>query len=548
LSSPTALRLAVIHCFEDEIMLAIQNLGYAHPNKDVLFDGLNLAVNDHQKIALIGNNGAGKSTLLRLVAGLLPPASGRITTSAPPYYVPQHFGQFDALTVAQALGISEKLTALHEILDGQATDANLTALDDDWTIEERSQEALQHWGLPELALTQPLAALSGGQKTRVFLAGIAIHQPGLVLLDEPSNHLDTAGRQLLYDFIQATTSTLLVVSHDRKLLNLLDSVAELSRRGITLYGGNYDFYAEQKQVASMALHHDVKSKEKALRKARETEREALERKQKQDARGKKSQDKAGLPTIVLGMMRNSAENSGARLKNQHAEKVGTISQDLSELRKELPDLDKMKFGFDNSALHKGKILFTANGLNYSYGPRLLWYPALNFQLHSGERVALRGLNGSGKTTLIRLILGELVQQAGTLYRADVQAVYIDQDYSLINDQLTVYEQAQQFNQTALQEHEVKIRLNRFLFTKEDWDKPCHALSGGEKMRLLLCALTIRSQAPDLIILDEPTNNLDIQNLEILTAALNDYQGTLLVVSHDACFLEQIRVEQTIHLE
>jgi ATPase subunit of ABC transporter with duplicated ATPase domains len=528
-------------------MLAIQNLGYAHPNKDVLFDGLNLVVNPHQKIALIGNNGAGKSTLLQLIAGHLSPATGRVSTSAPPYYVPQHFGQFDGLTVAQALGVEAKMAALHEILDGWATADNLAVLDDDWTIAERSQEALQHWQLAELSLTQPLATLSGGQKTRVFLAGVAIHQPEIVLLDEPSNHLDTAGRQLLYDFIKNSHGTLLVVSHDHKLLGLLDSMAELSRRGITLYGGNYIFYAEQKQLESTALHHDVKSKEKALRKARETEREALERKQKQDARGKKNQDKAGLPAIMLGMMRNSAENSGARLKSQHAEKVGSISQELSELRKELPDLDKMKFGFDNSSLHKGKILVTATGLNYGYGARLLWPQALSFQLHSGERVALHGSNGSGKTTLIRLLLGALEPLVGTLYRAVAQAVYIDQEYSLISNQLTVYEQAQQFNASGLQEHEVKIRLSRFLFTRDDWGKSCHVLSGGEKMRLLLCCLTIRSQAPDLIILDEPTNNLDMQNLEILTAAFNDYQGTLLVVSHDAHFLAQLRVERTLNL-
>lgn len=528
-------------------MLAIQNLGYAHPNKDVLFDGLNLTVNDHQKVALVGNNGAGKSTLLQLIAGLLPPTQGRVTVNSAPYYVPQHFGQFDALTVAQALGIEGKIAALREILDGRATEAHLATLDDDWTIEERSQEALRQWGLPGLSLTHPLALLSGGQKTRVFLAGIAIHQPETVLLDEPSNHLDGAGRQLLYDFIASTARTLLVVSHDRKLLNLLGAVAELGKRGIVLYGGNYAFYAGQKQAEGTALRHDVQSREKALRKAKETEREALERKQKLDARGKKSQDKAGLPAIVLGMMRNSAENSGARLKSQHAEKVGAIAQELSELRKELPDLDKMKFGFDNSALHKGKILFTAANLNYGYGPHPLWQPALHFQVHSGERIALRGPNGSGKTTLIRLLLGQLAPQAGTLYRAEAQAVYIDQDYSLIDTQLTVYGQARQFNALALPEHEVKIRLARFLFTKDDWDKSCRALSGGEKMRLLLCCLTIRSQAPDLIILDEPTNNLDIQNVEILTAALHDYQGTLLVVSHDAHFLEQAGVARTIEL-
>ncbi|GAB3855351.1 ABC-F family ATP-binding cassette domain-containing protein [Hymenobacter terrigena] len=528
-------------------MLILQNLGYAHPNKDVLFEGLSLAVNPRQKIALIGNNGAGKSTLLQLMAGLLLPSGGLVQASSAPYYIPQHFGQFDALTVAQALRIDDKTAALQAILDGQATEANLAVLDDDWTIEERSREALQHWGLAEMSLTQRMASLSGGQKTRVFLAGSTIHQPEMVLLDEPSNHLDTAGRQLLYNFIKTSPSALVVVSHDRRLLNLLDTVCELSKRGITMYGGNYEFYADQKQTESNALSQDVKSREKALRKARETEREALERKQKQDARGKKNQAKAGLPTIVLGMMRNSAENSASRLKGIQAEKVGALAQELSELRKELPDADQMKFGFDQSALHEGKILFTATGLNHAYGSHLLWREALNFQLHSGERLALHGSNGSGKTTLIKLLLGALEPTQGTLYRAGAKAVFIDQDYSLINNQLTVYEQAQQFNATGLQEHEIKIRLTRFLFSKADWDQPCHTLSGGEKMRLLLCGLMISTQAPDLIILDEPTNNLDIRNLDILTAALTDYRGTLLVVSHDAHFLEQLRIARSIRL-
>src|SRR5690606_24516994 len=133
------------------------------------------------------------------------------------------------------------------------------------------------------------------------------------------------------------------------------------------------------------------------------------------------------------------------------------------------------------------------------------------------------------------------------YGADNTSVYIDQGYSLIDNRLKVYQQAQQFNTTALQEHEIKIRLNRFLFTKEDWDKSCSALSGGEKMRLMLCCLTIGNQSPDLIILDEPTNNLDIQNIEILTAAINEYQGTLIVVSHDETFLEQVNIKQTIQL-
>lgn len=526
-------------------MLILQDITYIHPNRDLLFGDIDLIVNRQDKITLIGNNGTGKSTLLKILAGHLHPSSGLVKAEAQPYYVPQLFGQFNDYSIAEALRVGDKLHALGEILDGQVTDANLALLGDDWGIEERCKEALAYWQLDGLALTQKMETLSGGQKTRVFLAGILIHRPEIVLLDEPSNHLDTHSRNKLYDYIRTTTNTLVVVSHDRTLLNLLDAVYELGSHGITSYGGNYDFYAAQKMIERDALNQDLKSKEKALRKAKETEKEAMERQQKLDARGKKKQEKAGLPTISMNTFKNNAEKSTSRMKGVHAEKVTAISQELDQLRKELPGMDKMKMDLDSSALHKGKMLITARDLNFGYGDQLLWKQPLNFQVMSGERLVIKGLNGSGKTTLIKMILGELQPRSGTIDRAGVKSVYIDQDYSLIDNRLSVYEQAQQYNSGALQEHEIKIRLNRFLFTKAHWDKPCRALSGGEKMRLMLCSLIIGHQAPDLLILDEPTNNLDIQNTEILTAAVNAYQGTLLVVSHDAYFLEQIHVDRSV---
>ncbi|MCF3109509.1 ATP-binding cassette domain-containing protein [Niabella sp. CC-SYL272] len=528
-------------------MLTLHNLSYVHPDKEPLFSNIHLTVNRGDKIALTGNNGAGKSTLLRVIAGLLPPSGGHIYADVTPYYVPQAFGQYDHYTMAQALGIEKKWAALREILNGNTSEAYFTALDDDWTIEERSREALQQWQLDEPDLSRQLSTLSGGQKTKLFLAGMTIHRSGILLLDEPSNHLDIAGRQQLYQFIESAPATIILVSHDRKLLNRLDTVCELDKRGLTVYGGNYDFYTTQKQAEQQALSQDIQSKEKALRKAKEKERETLERQQKLDARGKGKQEKAGVARIMMNTLRNSAEQSTSKLKQVHAEKIGGISQELQELRAALPDIDKMKFGFEHATLHKGKVLFSAEGINYSYGSHPLWKEPLTLQISSGERIALKGLNGSGKTTLIRLITGAIAPTTGTIHRIDISSVYIDQDYALVHNDRSVYEQAQQFNTGDLQEHEIKIRLSRFLFTSEYWTKPCNQLSGGERMRLLLCCLTISSQAPDIIILDEPTNNLDLQNIGILTAAVNAYQGTLIVVSHDEDFLEQVHIERSIWL-
>jgi ATPase subunit of ABC transporter with duplicated ATPase domains len=528
-------------------MLILQNLAYKHPDKDLLVSNINLTISAHDKVALVGNNGVGKSTLLQVIAGLLPTSEGLMQVNAMPYYVPQVFGQYNHLTVAQALQAADKLNALQEILSGDLSETNYKLLHDDWTIEERCFGALQYWQLDGITLDQKMERLSGGQKTKVLLAGISLNAPEFILLDEPSNHLDTAGRNLLYCFIESSSSALIIVSHDRSLLNRLNTVCELNRNGINLYGGNYDFYAAQKKSELKALNEDVKSKEKALRKAKEKERTTIERQQKLDNRGRKKQEKAGLPTISMNTFRNNAEKSTSKLKDVHAEKTGALAGELNLLRKELPGVDTMKFDFDNAALHTGKILFRANGINFNYGNGMLWQHDLDLEIASGERIALKGLNGSGKTTLIKIILGKLNVGKGTVYSAIDKAVYIDQDYSLIDNHLSVYEQARQFNSSALQEHEIKIRLNRFLFTKESWDKSCSGLSGGERMRLMLCCLTISNKAPDMIVLDEPTNNLDIQNIEILTAAVNEYKGTLIVVSHDEVFLKETGVTRLINI-
>lgn len=529
-------------------MFSIHNLSYVHANGDVLFENLHFSLNQHEKVALVGANGTGKSTLLKLIAGDLSSQEGEISLSQKPYYVPQIFGQYNHLTISQALNVSKKLEALDLILKGEFTDDAYEVLNDDWDIEARCQEALAHWGLEGIALSNHMDSLSGGQKTKVFLAGIEIHNPEFVLLDEPTNHLDSLGRDSVYNFIEQTRATLLVVSHDRKLLNLLNPVYELSAGGLKIYGGNYDAYVHQKQIEINALSHDIEAKEKALRKAREKERETIQKQQKQDSRGKGKQTKAGMGKAMMDKMKNDAQNSSSRQAGVHGEKVEGISKELHSLKSILPDLDQMKFGLGNSLLHKGKVLFEAKGLNLKFSEKNLWKENLSFQILSGDRVALKGANGSGKTSLINLLLGRLQPGLGVFKSSlENRFVYIDQDYSLLANNLTVYEQAQRMNTSGLLEHEVKTRLNRFLFDKKEWDKSCKSLSGGERMRLMLCCLTINSQAPDLIVLDEPTNNLDLQSLGILTAAINEYEGTLIVVSHDELFLKEINVEESILL-
>lgn len=553
---PTALRESKV-CRADTYVIypkhsnfmsiIIKDLSYTHTDKEVLFSNLNLIINSGEKTALTGNNGCGKSTLMRILAGEASPGAGSVHCSGHLYYVPQHFGQYDGRTVAQVLGIDRKLTALHAILNGDAAEEHFARLDDDWNIEERTQAVLHAWHLNGISLLRPLEGLSGGEKTRLFLAGMELKEPDTLLLDEPTNHLDTAGRKRLYDFVHRTSATVLVISHDRTLLNLLPAICELSRNGLACYGGNYDFYKEQKEVHRNALQQQLEEKEKALRLARKTAREMEERKARQNTRGEKASIKKGIPRILLGGLKNHAENSSSKLSNVHAEKTDKIQQEITNLKGSLPQTNKLKTDFNASALHIGKILVTAQNINFHYpdSNTNLWTVPLSFQLRSGNRFCIKGDNGSGKTTLLRLITGELTPTGGTIERADFTYVYLDQEYSLIQNEYTVSEQAEAFNLRHLPEHETKTILNRYLFPQDVWNKPCSKLSGGEKMRLAFCCLMIVDNTPDLFILDEPTNNLDIESIEIITATIRNYQGTVLAVSHDRDFLKETGIEQEI---
>lgn len=526
--------------------IIVKELSYTHPDREALSSDISFSVEKGSKIALVGNNGVGKSTLLKMLAGELTPSSGEIIMPDAPYYVPQHFGQYSQLTIVQALHIDEKIKALHAILGGDASDDNFTILDDDWGIEERALGALSLWGLDYLGLSQPMVTLSGGEKTRVFLAGITVHSPQTILMDEPTNHLDFSIREKLYNLIESSGATIIVVSHDRSLLNKLSSIYELRKDEIVYYAGNYEFYKEQKEIEINSLQARLEDKEKELRLARKTARETAERKQKHEARGKKLNIKKGVGKMAMDTLQDKAEKSASKLKGVHVDKMKSISEDIAGLEASIPDLKAMKTDFNTSPLHAGKILVTAKDINYSYGDKPLWKEPLNFQIKSGDRIAIKGGNGSGKTTLLKLITGELLPTEGILQKADFKYIYLDQEYSIINNELTVYEQVEQYA-TGMQDYEIKTILNRFLFTYGTWDKPCSKLSGGEKMKLALCCLMVSANTPDMFILDEPTNNIDIQNIGILTATIRDYKGTVLVVSHDGYFVEEIGVEESYEL-
>ncbi len=527
--------------------ILVSGLSYRPAEHQSLFENVDLSVPDGAKIALIGPNGAGKSTLLHLLAGRLKPRSGSIVVSSLPYLVPQQAAP-DARSVAELLGVAGKLRALRAICAGSVDPADFDTLGDDWEIEQRCRAALDEWGLRRVSPDAPAAALSGGERTKVLLAGWSLHEPGIVLLDEPTNHLDRTARLRLYDRIDRTHATLVVVSHDLTLLERLHTTCELTPAGIRIYGGNYDLYRMQKGVEQEALAERIGAERTALRRACERAQVVRERQERRSAQGERSKSKAGLARIVVNARGSQAQNSASRLRDRHAAIIDDTRQRLAELRGSRTRHGELKIDFDDAALHAGKRLIRAEGLEFGYEEGVsLWPRPLDLEIRSGDRVHVAGGNGSGKTTLVRLLLGELTPLSGRVERSEFSFVYLDQEYKALDSPLTVLEMAVRYNAQRLADHAVKVRLDRALFPHETWDKPCRTLSGGERMRLMLCCMMLSDHIPDLMVLDEPTNNLDIESLEILTGTVRDYRGTLIVVSHDDRFVREVGVTDTVDL-
>ena len=535
-----------INCCKMSII--ISDISYHYSNQQALLEHISFSVSSNRKVSIIGNNGTGKSTLLKLLAGKLKPSFGAIQCSSQPYYIPQQ-NSITRLSISEALVVDEKINALHAINNGSNDYAYYDLLEDDWDIESRCKSALDYWGLKDVELTSPLDSLSGGEKSKIFLAGLLIHKPDIILLDEPTNHLDQISREKLYAYISTCKATIIVVSHDITLLNLLDTTYELSEKGVKTYGGNYSFYREQKEVEDRALEQQIDAEQTALRIARKKAQDVRESQEKRSSQGERNKHKGGAPRILLHARGALAENSSAKLKEKHASAISDSQQRLADLRQRQQTNDKLKIDFDRAQLHNGKLLVEVVNANFGYiDTNLIWETPLNIEVRSGERIHIIGDNGVGKTTLIRLLTGELNPLKGEIRKADFSYIYLDQQYVQVDKNVTVLELAHEYNSNNLQEHEIRLRLNRALFPKKVWDKNCQTLSGGERMRLYLCCLMISNHIPDMFVLDEPTNNLDISSLSILISAVKSYQGTVLVISHDKHFISEIGITKNISLE
>lgn len=521
--------------------IILTSLSWRAPNDAPILNNLNLTL-DQKRIGLVGRNGTGKTTLLRLIAGEITPTSGTLTPPSSFGFLRQNPELRPQKTITDLFGVTEQLAILAMAERGEANADQLASAD--WTLTTRLEAALGMLGL-DLPLDTPLGALSGGQRTRAGMAALLFHAPDVLLLDEPTNHLDRAGRAYIVDALRVWQGCVLIASHDRALLKEMDAIVELTSLGARTYGGNYAFYRDKKAEERATAEANLVRAERKLEQANARASQATERKSRTDRKGRQQRKTRSQSKILLDAMKEKSEKSGgsgARLRERRKQEAEAA---LADARQGVEILQPLILDIPPSGLASKRDVLDVEDLTFSYQKDKPILRGVSFSIRGPERIAIEGANGAGKSTLLACLSGQLQADQGSV-RLHVPAARLDQDMTLLNPTETVREAFARLDPAAT-ENDRRAVLARFLFRGDDALQTIATLSGGQRLRAGLAFTLGHSQPKQLLLLDEPSNHLDIEAMEVLEAALNDYDGALVIVSHDDSFLQQIGIERAITL-
>jgi ATPase subunit of ABC transporter with duplicated ATPase domains len=526
--------------------IVCSNLSFSWPDDTPLFTDLSFTVGQG-RTGLVAPNGAGKSTLLKLIAGEHQPIAGAITIDGTVGYLPQTLPFVADRSVADVLGVAEVLEALKALEDGDAGEDVFAAIGDDWDIEERTRAQLDRLGLDHIGFERQLGSLSGGEVVSVGLAAQLVKRPDVLLLDEPTNNLDADARHRLYGALDDYSGCLLLVSHDRVLLDRMDRIAELYRGEMLFYGGNFTTYEQSVQEAQQVAEARLRNAEQQLKREKRQRQEARERAARRSSTAARNVKDAGIPKIIAGAMKRSAQESAGRSDDVHEKRVNKARTQLDDAERALRNDDAIVLDLPDTNVPAGRTVFRGEGLQVSSGGRKLFADnGIELSIRGPERVALIGPNGAGKSTLLRVISGDVQPDAGTMQRADGRIAYLSQRLDLLDPDRTVAQSLADYAPSLTHTRRMHL-LAQFLFSGNGIHLPVAALSGGERLRATLACVLYAEPAPQLLLLDEPTNNLDLVSVGQLEAALNAYEGAFVVVSHDERFLSEIGIQRRLRL-
>ncbi|MEV8375929.1 ABC-F family ATP-binding cassette domain-containing protein [Kribbella sp. NPDC056861] len=472
---------------------------------------------------LVGRNGTGKTTLLRLIAGELTPSTGTITTIGRVGYLPQHRNRAAELTVADALGVREVLTARNAIEQGSTEQRHFDVLEGRWDLPERARATLAQAGLDLVDLHRPAVTLSGGEWTLVCLIGVLLTEPDILLLDEPTNDLDAGARERLAQLLDQWTGPLLVVSHDRDLLSRVDAIAEVRGHSITTYGGAWDDYQAAVQNEQQAADRAVRAAGEQLQRERRQKAEAQVVLARRVRYANTDHANKRKPKIVMNERKRQAQVSAGKYRNLHEDKLAEARETLSEAQLRAKRDDSVQIELPETAVPTGKTVLELST------PDLV--------IRGPERIALTGPNGSGKTTLLRRIVAATPA---------VPFAYLDQHLTDLDPADSALDHVRRLA-PARTDNDIRAQLARLLIRGAHATRPIGELSGGERFRTALAGALLADPAPRLLLLDEPTNNLDLATVAELVSALTAYQGALIVASHDQPFLDDLGITRTVKI-
>ncbi|OON64033.1 ABC transporter ATP-binding protein [Massilia sp. KIM] len=515
-------------------ILALERASFILPDGRVLFSDLSEQF-DTRRSGLVGRNGAGKSVLARVLAGELAPTSGRCLRQAPVFYLAQHAGQGDAVNVAALAGVGPVLDALARIEAGSTDPADFDAVGEHWDLPQRLAQELARLGLPGLAPDTPASSLSGGQAMRVALAGAALLDPGYLILDEPSNHLDRAARHALIDWLLAWRKGMLVISHDRELLGVMERILELSPQGLRSYGGDFAFYEEARRVEQDSAARQLEEARLALRRDEQARREQRERQDKRQAQGRREGKQANQAAILLGGRKERSEGSSGRLRQQHEAAREEQQRQVVEAAGRVREDAAVRIHAAQASAPAGRRVAALEDVLLPYARA----PHARISLHLGgrQRVGILGPNGCGKSTLLKVLAGELAPLAGER-SLPARVAWLDQQFATLDPARSTLDQLLALNRSVGQDM-LRTWLVQLGLDAATVQRPTGQLSGGERLKAALACALYAEEPPQLLLLDEPGNHLDLPSLAALEAMLNGFQGALAVVSHDRVFLDRI---------
>ncbi|MGW7268891.1 ABC-F family ATP-binding cassette domain-containing protein [Streptomyces sp. NPDC054864] len=521
--------------------LTCSALSFQWPDGTSVFDGLSVSIG-RGRTGLVGANGTGKSTLLRLLAGQLRPSQGSVTVGGTLAHLPQNITLDTTLRVDQALGIAERRAALRAIESGDVREEHFETVGDDWDVEERALAQLGSLGLGDIELDRTVGQLSGGETVLLRLAALLLERPDVLLLDEPTNNLDLFARRRLYEAVDSWRSgVLVVVSHDLDLLERVDRIAELRSGSVSWYGGGWSAYEEALATEQEAAGRMLRAAEADVRRQKRELEETQVKVARRHRHSKKMDAQRRAPRIVAGEKKRSAQESGDKLRGLHEERLSEARERREEAADAIRDDAEIRVSLPHTAVPAGRTVLALRELR----PRFGTLREGTLQVRGPERIALVGRNGAGKTTLLRTLTGELAPLSGEV-RTSVPLRFLPQRLDVLDDGLSVAANVARLA-PGLTENHIRSQLARFLFKGARAEQLAGTLSGGERFRAALAAMMLAAPAPQLLILDEPTNNLDLASVRQLAGALESYEGALLVASHDLTFLESIGVTRWVHV-